>query len=123
MPPPIRLTQPSISTTSSAPEPTTTTAAFERTTPRRVFRENMAQLVREISDDDSPPRELGWIIRDQIDYEPLAESSRQHNEFFNKASIDQEIEQKLNEYIQTITDNEIRQEVANLWSSDSYISM
>jgi hypothetical protein len=68
-------------------------------------------VVIDESDDDDSPRETVWLIRDQIDYESLAESNQRHNEFFNKASIDDEIRAKLNEYILTLSDKVVREAI------------
>ena len=68
-------------------------------------------MVIDESDDDDSPREAGWLIRDQIDYESLAESNQRHNEFFNKVSIDDEIRAKLNEYILTLSDKVVREAI------------
>jgi hypothetical protein len=73
----------------------------------RAYRGNLAQLLRETDVEDSPPREPGWIVRDQIDYEAMTESNRRRNEFFNRDSINNDVDARLNEYIATLTDNDI----------------
>lgn len=84
----------------------------------RAYRGNLAQLLRETDVEDSPPRESGWIVRDKIDYEAMAESNRRRNEFFNRYSINKDVDARLNEYIATLTDTFLRQEIKNSRASD-----
>ena len=65
----------------------------------------------DVSDNDDSARDPCWLIRDQINYEALAESNNRHNEFFNKASIDDETRAKLNEYVLTLTDKVVREAI------------
>ena len=51
-------------------------------------------------------------------YEAIAESNIRHNEFFNKTSIDDEIQSKLNAYIITINEKVIREGIKSARAKD-----